>query len=142
MTIDESGNFGIGTLLPDSKLEIEWWRIHATYSSTSKWVAWLTQQTSWWYGIYQDGADWVMNYFKGNVWIGTITPSAKLDVNGEIKFGDTDVNIEGAVKYVSELNDFCWYNGSFWFSLTGKSSCGNTCTFNDSGEIALGCEAL
>ncbi|MFH1781433.1 MAG: hypothetical protein ABH835_02360 [Patescibacteria group bacterium] len=60
---------------------------------------------------------------QGRVGIKTSDPQAKLDINGGIKIGDTDQLVEGAIKYIPSLNDFCGYNGSSWVSLTGNTNC-------------------
>lgn len=63
-----------------------------------------------------------ISYSEGNVGIGTASPTAKLDVAGEIKFGNTSSTcnavMEGQQRYnsTSKRMEFC--NGTGWFMLT------------------------
>jgi hypothetical protein len=60
---------------------------------------------------------------SGNVGIGTANPTAKLDVNGEIKIGNSASSCngtnEGQQRYnaTSKVMEFC--NGTAWTSLSG-----------------------
>jgi hypothetical protein len=62
----------------------------------------------------------------GNVGVGTLNPSAKLDVDGEVKFGNTsstcDGSTEGQQRYnsTSKKMEFC--NGTAWNELGGSTS--------------------
>jgi hypothetical protein len=73
-----TGNVGIGTSSPDSRLEVESGRIHVTHSSTTEGTLWVTQSSSG-YGVYQDGSS-AKNYFQANVGIGDLSPDARLDI--------------------------------------------------------------
>ena len=59
--------------------------------------------------------------FNDNVGIGTSTPQVKLDVNGEIRIGNTGVdctsNIEGSKRYnsVDKVMEYC--DGTSWQKL-------------------------
>jgi hypothetical protein len=56
---------------------------------------------------------------KGNVGIGTTTPSAKLDVNGVIKVGENSSIIpqNGMIRYNSTTNKFQGYAAGAWVDL-------------------------
>ncbi|MFH1781434.1 MAG: thrombospondin type-1 domain-containing protein [Patescibacteria group bacterium] len=60
---------------------------------------------------------------KGRTGVGTQNPQAELEVSGAVKIANTDLAVEGLIKYMPDLNDFCGYNGSSWASLTGNSAC-------------------
>ncbi len=77
---------------------------------------------------------------NGNVGIGTTNPSAKLDVNGEVKFGLTaglpcNATNEGQQRYnsVSKKMEFC--NGTSWTPVGGGVSISNTVTANVCGNV-------
>ncbi|NBX83434.1 hypothetical protein EBQ90_10180, partial [bacterium] len=69
------------------------------------------------YGIYQADTS-AKSYFGGNVGVGITNPAAKLDVAGEVKFGNTsstcNATNEGQQRYNSTLKlmEFC--NGTNW----------------------------
>jgi hypothetical protein len=61
-------------------------------------------------------------YTKGNVGIGTTTPTAKLHVNGGVQIGDTAATcnkaIGGTLKYVDSENCMYFCNGSKWRAMS------------------------
>lgn len=57
--------------------------------------------------------------FMQNVGIGIEAPAQKLDVNGGIRIGTTDIANTGAIRWNEIKNDFEGYNGAAWVSLTG-----------------------
>jgi hypothetical protein len=98
MTIANNGNIGINTITPNAKLEI---RGALGFSSTSKRWEMSYDSTNGYFYIDEFGSGrrlFITN--GGNVGIGTSTPSAKLDVNG-------DINIENKLL----LNNTAGTNG-------------------------------
>jgi hypothetical protein len=82
MTISNNGNVGIGLINPSSKLEI---RGALGFSSTTKRWEMSFDSTGNYFYIDEYGAGrrlFIAN--GGNVGIGTATPAAKLDVNGDL----------------------------------------------------------
>jgi hypothetical protein len=72
---------------------------------------------------------------NGKVGIGTTSPSAKLDVAGEIKFGNTsstcDGTNEGQQRYNSTSKNMEFCNGTAWTAYgTGSSSGRTSCPAN------------
>ena len=69
--------------------------------------------------------DTSLRYTRSNVGIGTAAPAAKLDVSGEVKFGNTsstcDFANEGQQRYnsSSKMMEFC--NGVAWTSMSSGS---------------------
>ncbi len=66
------------------------------------------------YGVYQTDAN-TINYFNGNVGIGTVSPNAPLEVAGEIKFSSSGLSCAsvalGAIRYSSDTVEYCAENG-------------------------------
>jgi len=87
-----------------------------TSDSTATWV------------VIPDSTD--IFYDLGNVAIGNLTPSEKLEVDGAVKIGttttDTSLLSGGEIKYDS--NDFFGYDGTEWKSLT---SGGGSISYSD-----------
>ena len=61
---------------------------------------------------------------NGYVGIGTTTPEQRLEVNGAIKVGNTNVSSPGAIRYAS--GRFLGYNGTIWVFLDVTSNSGLT----------------
>jgi hypothetical protein len=96
------------------------------------------------YGIYQRGAN-DLNYFAGNVGIGTQDPSQKLEVSGGVKVGNvTSAPTAGTIRWNG--TDFEGYDGSAWKSFTATGGGGDcTCytkTFGDGSRIYSGLSYL
>ncbi len=63
-------------------------------------------------------------YNDGNVGIGTTSPGAKLEVNGEVKIGNSSgTSTAGMIRWTGA--DFEGYTGTEWVSLTGGAPTGN-----------------
>jgi len=98
--ISGTGKLGIGTTAPSAKLHVSGDAIVSgklaigTTTPTDIHLAigdndtGLKQEGDGKLAIYTDGQKRVLINNNGNVGIGTITPSAKLDVNGSVKLGD------------------------------------------------------
>lgn len=76
----------------------------------------------------------------GNVGVGTTTPTAKLQVNGEIKLGNTsstcNASTEGQQRYnaTTKLMEFC--NGTSWLNMNGSRR--TVCSYyNDSHSTQI-----
>ena len=65
------------------------------------------------------------SYFEGNVGIGTMSPTEKLDVNGGVKVGNTTNTNAGTIRWTGA--DLEVYNGTEWKSLTGGGGGGGGC---------------
>ncbi|NBW99868.1 hypothetical protein EBR03_09900, partial [bacterium] len=79
------------------------------------------------YGIYQADTS-AKSYFGGNVGVGITNPSAKLDVAGEVKFGNTfstcDATNEGQQRYNSTSKQMEFCNGTSWMAFGSfRTSC-------------------
>ncbi len=60
----------------------------------------------------------------GNVGIGTISPTAKLDVRGRVRIGDDQSTpLEGMIRFDQGAKTFEGYNGTTWVSLSQHCAC-------------------
>jgi hypothetical protein len=120
MTIDESGNVGIGTTTPLSSLQTKGpltigsqnnvgWPgmtqiIQAPASPVSSRLTFGTDGTGWQFRIGKNQVGAVTDFFtvqdNGNVGIGTTSPSEKLSVNGLIRAKEVIVESSGWSDYV------------------------------------------
>ena len=78
--------------------------------------------------------------FNDNVGIGVLNPQAKLDINGEVKIGNSGLSCssstEGSVRYnsVSNVMEFC--DGILWNAFSGCSNSG-TQEFTTPGDYVF-----
>ena len=114
-------NVGIGTTSPSEKLEVNWnvkmsWRLRVNWnvdwSSWEMWVTWNMIQREW------NAVFW---YNGWNVWIGTGTPGAKLDVDTSVRLA-SKVNSRNIVSIGDPIG---WQDNAkypinlFWSATTG-----------------------
>lgn len=76
----------------------------------------------------------------GNVGVGSGKPAAKLDIAGEVKFGNTSIacetQTEGQQRYNSQLHTMEFCNGTTWTSMASAASSNSvTDPFNISGLL-------
>src|SRR3989338_309317 len=121
-----SGNVGIGTAAPSTKLHVSsntdtdlsvestavGGRLCALQSSATGGLAGVLQI------VDRTGeASRLSIDTSGNVGIGTVSPSAKLDVAGAVRVGDTSTCTAGAISFRSNDFEGC-VDGTTWKSLT------------------------
>lgn len=91
LTILPNGNVGIGNIAPTTKLEVSGTIkadvFQGNFSGDGSALTNLSVKGSQW----QDGASSSISYSSGSVGIGTTTPQGKLDVNGDIRAGNSDL---------------------------------------------------
>lgn len=97
------------------------------------------------YSLYANDST-APSYFAGNVGIGTTTPAAKLDVAGEVKFGNTSSTCnstnEGQQRYNSTTKKMEYCNGTSWsaYGSSGISACPTGwAMIGDAGKAATYC---
>lgn len=91
LTILPNGNVGIGNIAPTTKLEVSGTikaeLFQGRFSGDGSALTNLSVKGSQW----QDGASSSISYSSGSVGIGTAAPQGKLDVNGDIRAGNSDL---------------------------------------------------
>ncbi|MGV0025310.1 hypothetical protein [Phormidesmis priestleyi] len=87
LTILPNGNVGIGNAAPTTKLEVNGSVKAMSFQGDGSALTNLSVQASQW----QNGASSSISYSSGNVGIGTTTPQGKLEVNGDIRAGNSDL---------------------------------------------------
>jgi len=136
MKITSAGNVGIGTSTPTEKFTVNWgiW-IHGngsaiwdfelynnTSTTTLEWFMWLYHILWWWATPWVTtvvGKNWLFLSTSasidsggifistgGNVGIGTATPTAKLQVNWDIKIGSSLAWLWTTTIYKSDWNEY------------------------------------
>ena len=99
MTLDSSGNLGIGTSSPATALQVQRssanaaFRLSSSGGSGRDWT--ITSQTDGHLTVGSDLLSGQLDLYAGNLGIGTSSPGAKLDVNGgnantEVRFNYSD----------------------------------------------------
>jgi len=129
MTITPDGNVGIGTTTPGTKLHVDNGAlyVYGTDNTANNYTLLLrNQNTDNMMVVYNDGT----TYMKGNVGIGTTTPSVALDVNGSFKASGMPTII-CPITTVAVANNFPFGAAE---TLTGNiSSDGSSITIGETG---------
>ena len=126
MTITPDGYVGIGTTTPGTKLHVDNGAlyVHGTDNTANNYTLLLrNQNTDNMMVVYNDGT----TYMKGNVGIGTTTPSVALDVNGSFKASGMPTII-CPITTVAAANNFPFGTAE---TLTGNIS-------SDASSITIG----
>ena len=133
LTIKNDGKVGVGTSSPSGKLDVSTdglmtsassdnsLRIGTSVSAQELKLSNYDAASSLIQATYNDGqsqTNLLLNPFGGNVGVGTATPVAKLDVAGEVKFGNTSSTCnstnEGQQRYNSTSKNMEFCNGTSW----------------------------
>lgn len=155
MRISQNGNVGIGAPVPTAKLQIMGSTAITTITDTGINLSLQNSVTSNNWNFYNlPSTDVAPNALlfencvgspsactrkmvitpTGNVGIGTTTPSAKLEVNGDLKVGNTTPGLTtctaaqgGATRYnsTSKVMEYC--NETNWVAMGGSSPPGTHC---------------
>lgn len=74
--------------------------------------------------------------------IGTATPAATLDINGEARIGNTSLacsgTTEGAIRYNGTSHELEYCNGTAWTSLSPAAGGGTLKVYNSDGVTVVG----
>ena len=74
--------------------------------------------------------------FNGNIGVGNLSPSQRLEVNGKIKIADDgNTPTAGTIRYNNTLQDFEGFNGTTWQSFTKPINTEYWGAYNDIVEI-------
>jgi hypothetical protein len=138
LVIGVTGNVGIGTVSPETKLDVR--GTIYTYDSEARIKFKSTGGTGREYDFI-GGNDGTFYFYdrtaaayryvinsSGNFGIGTTSPSYKLDVNGTSAFRSD--------MYVTNTSTY-WYNGTSYFEATNSSNVGILKMTNNSSPISL-----
>lgn len=135
MTIDASGNVGIGTSSPTSPLQVQAsyngnWATQILNTGTTNahglWVDIGPSSTGVPLRVSQNNTSYLEVTNGGLVGIGVTNPVAKLDVRGDVRIGNTGaactaVN-EGAQRYNATAKNMEFCNGTAWKTMGGAST--------------------
>ena len=152
MTLDSSGNVGIGTTAPGAKLEVVGGSIFVTGDSgalpVSSGAGFVLKYTSGGYAS-MFGYDYsipgaknlVLQQYGGNVGIGTTAPGYKLDVAGNVNIGSyLLMDSQNILKHVSNYTTLVSSNtGMRIQSLDGNTDF--VTVLNSSGNVGIGTTA-
>jgi hypothetical protein len=137
LRIDTSGNVGIGTSSPSSKLDVAG-DVYISSSGTtrSKWfsdgsLVYLTAESTIPFTIWSNSAERMRIDSSGNVGIGTSSPTARLDVTGS-SFATANVN------FAQRTDDTTVSTAVTWSSSNGNymaRNLGGALTFNSGNAI-------
>jgi len=157
-----SGNVGIGTTEPDSKLQVY---TSGGADGSGLLVGSAKGSLNIWGGansglvmdvrngtragsagnlyIRAGGTDTLFIKSNGNVGIGTTTPAVKLDVNGVLRvggFSSAPTGANGSLYYNTASNKFQGYQNGSWSDLGGSSVwlLNGTSTYYNSGNVGIG----
>jgi len=137
LTIDTSGNVGIGTTTPNEILQL------ASTANTRLMLTdtdYYTDGKHWWiesnngrFSIgttddnLSDESTRLVIDSDGRVGIGMTSPARTLDINGTMRIEPTAsapaTPSLGDVYVDSDSNEFCFYTGSAWVGLAGGGTC-------------------
>lgn len=134
MTVDNAGNIGIGTTTPGYKLDVAG-RVRLQHSGGNTAGIWLdgtTLPTRSFIGTVNDdhvgvygngGTGWnlVMNVNNGNTGIGTAAPTARLDVNGTLRFRGSFPK-KGSVLTSEDANGNASWTDPMAFKVSGRNT--------------------
>ena len=145
MRIDPSGNVGIGTLSPSCKLDVPGGTINAGSIQFGGIGSYIIGNSAYQYlTLSTANNDRMRIDSSGNVGIGTITPTAKLEVNGNIKLG-TSATINNASGYLlvqatgGELVLSAGSSSPIGFRPGGAAT--NQAVFDTNGNLIVGSTA-